>query len=155
MLRELVPPCLEAQRSAVRPDSRLARMSHVLIHMGLRGGSETSEVIALMLNTNPVVVRRTMAGLRDHGYVRSERGHGGGWMLARALDEITLLDVHRALGEPGIFAMGPSTDHPDCPVEGAVNGAVEDALRAAREVLLARLGEVTLADLARRVTAGE
>lgn len=29
-----------------------------------------------MLGTNPVVVRRTMAGLREAGYVKSEKGHG-------------------------------------------------------------------------------
>ncbi len=126
-------------------------MSHVLIHMGLRGGNETSEVIALMLNTNPVVVRRTMAGLRDHGYVRSEKGHGGGWSLTRDLSELTLLDVHRALGEPAVFALGPSVDHPDCPVESSVNAALTRALHDAEAVLLAELGHVTLADLARDV----
>ena len=123
-------------------------MCHVLIHMGLRGGTETSEVIALMLNTNPVVVRRTMAGLRDHGYVRSEKGHGGGWTVARGLDELTLLDVHRALGEPAIFALGPSVDHPNCLVETSVNAAIVAALHDAEALLLARMGHITLADLA-------
>ena len=67
----------------MRQDSRLSRMLHVLIHMDRHDGALTSEVIAAMLNTNPVVIRRTMAGLRDAGYVRSEKGHGGGWRLAR------------------------------------------------------------------------
>ncbi|HST59970.1 MAG TPA: Rrf2 family transcriptional regulator [Longimicrobium sp.] len=135
----------------MRSDSRLARMCHVLIHMGLHGGTETSEVIARMLNTNPVVVRRTMAGLRNHGYVRSEKGHGGGWTLARGLDELTLLDVHRALGEPAVFAMGPSTDHPDCPVETSVNAAIVAALHDAEALLLARLGDTTLESLAQHL----
>jgi len=39
-------------------------MLHVLIHMHKRGGRTTSETIALMLDTNPVVVRRTMASLK-------------------------------------------------------------------------------------------
>lgn len=129
-------------------------MCHVLIHMGLRGGNETSEVIAQMLNTNPVVVRRTMAGLRDHGYVRSEKGHGGGWSLTRGLDELTLRDVHCALGEPAVFAMGPSVDHPNCVVESAVNGVITRAMDDAESVLLARLADVTLADLARDLVPG-
>jgi hypothetical protein len=29
------------------------------------------------MDTNPVVLRRVMAGLRDQGYVQSEKGHGG------------------------------------------------------------------------------
>lgn len=141
----------------MRQDSRLSRMLHVLIHMDRHEGALTSEAIAAMLNTNPVVIRRTMAGLRDAGYVRSEKGHGGGWRLARPLDGITLLDIHLALGEPTVFAIGPTDDDPSCLVEQAVNAALADALREAEAVLIRRLGMVTLADLAadfdRRFTA--
>lgn len=132
----------------MRQDSRLSRMLHVLIHMDRHDGALTSEAIAEMLNTNPVVIRRTMAGLREAGHVRSEKGHGGGWRLARPLDAITLLDIHRALGEPGIFAIGPTTDEPSCLVEQAVNAALDGALREAEAVLVCHLGQVTLADLA-------
>ena len=71
----------------MRNDSRLSRMLHVLIHMDKHQHASTSDMIAKMLNTNPVVVRRTMAGLREQGYVRSEKGHGGGWTLVRPLSE--------------------------------------------------------------------
>ena len=40
----------------MRNDSRLSRMLHVLIHMDRHEHSATSEMIAKMLNTNPVVV---------------------------------------------------------------------------------------------------
>jgi Rrf2 family protein len=132
----------------MRQDSRLSRMLHVLIHMDRHDGALTSEAIAAMLNTNAVVIRRTMAGLRDAGYVQSEKGHGGGWRLACPLDRITLLDIHRALGEPTVFAIGPTDDEPRCLVEQAVNAALDDALREAEAVLVRRLGMVTLADLA-------
>jgi Rrf2 family protein len=133
----------------MRHDSRLTRMLHVLIHMHLHNSRATSETIARMLDTNPVVVRRTMAGLRDHGYVHSERGHGGGWTLARPLEELTVLDIHRALGEGPLFAIGPAADHPDCAVERTVNAAVEQALKSAEEALMVQFGAITLADLAR------
>lgn len=132
----------------MRNDSRLSRMLHVLIHMDRHEGPATSERIGEMLGTHPVVVRRTMAGLRESGYVRSEKGHGGGWSLARPLDQITLLDIYRALGEPPVFSMGPAVDHPECLVEQAVNAALEGALQDAQKLLLARLSKVTLADLA-------
>ncbi|MGO4775349.1 Rrf2 family transcriptional regulator, partial [Lysobacter sp. 2RAB21] len=48
----------------MRSDSRLSRMLHVLLHMARHDQAFTSEQISRMLNTNPVVVRRTMAGLR-------------------------------------------------------------------------------------------
>nr|WP_314467040.1 Rrf2 family transcriptional regulator [uncultured Novosphingobium sp.] len=133
----------------MRNDSRLSRMLHVLLHMGRHDGPMTSEAIAQMLGTNPVVVRRTMAGLRDAGYVRSEKGHGGGWAIAADLETVSLLDVHRAVGGPRIFAIGSEHSNPDCAVEKAVNAAVEDALRDAEALLIARLDAVSLAELAR------
>lgn len=126
-------------------------MLHVLIHMERRGEPATSEDIAKMLGTNAVVVRRTMAGLRNEGYVRSEKGHGGGWVLARGLNDITLLDVHRAIGNPSVFTIGVEQENPACLVEQAVNAALADALRQAEKILLERLGGVTLADLAKDV----
>ncbi len=133
----------------MRADSRLSRMLHVLIHMAQRDGPVTSEVIARSLNTNPVVVRRMMGGLRQRGYVQSEKGHGGGWTLARPLAEMTLLDVYRALGDPPVFALRSADDDPSCLVERAVNAAVDDALREAEARLLKRFGEVSVADIAR------
>jgi len=102
-----------------------------------------------MLRTNPVVVRRTMAGLRDAGYVRSEKGHGGGWVLACDLGAISLLDVHRAVGGPQLFAIGAESDQPHCLVEKLVNHAVADALAEAEALLLARFGSISLGALAR------
>ena len=133
----------------MRQDSRLSRMLHVLIHMGKHGGSMTSETIARMLDANPVVIRRTMSGLRENGYVRSEKGHGGGWTLVRPLDELTLLDVYRAVGEPSVFAVGPAYDMPGCPIEQAVNATLKGVFDEAEQLLLNRFAGVTLADIAR------
>ncbi len=123
-------------------------MLHVLVHMHLLGGKETSETIALMLNTNPVVVRRTMARLKSHGIVQSEGGKGGGWVLARPAEEVSLLDVQAALSAEDIFAIGLSSDHPKCPVEAAVNSAVGGALEQAQVRFSETLQGITLADLA-------
>ena len=132
-------------------DNRLSRMLHVLIHMDHMGGPVTSETISRMLDTNPVVVRRTMAGLRSAGYVTSVKGHGGGWTLATPLDELTLRDIHTALGSPRVFAIGLSDDDPRCLVEQAVNLALKDAMAEAEQRLLSRFGEVTIGALSRDV----
>jgi len=133
----------------MRQDTRLSRVLHVLIHMEKHEKPATSDAIAAMLQTNPVVVRRTMAGLRDAGYVTSEKGHGGGWVLARPLAEITLLDIHKALGNPDMFSIGLSGDNPACVIEQSVNVALADAMTEAQALLLSRFGKITLADLAR------
>ena len=132
----------------MRHDTRLSRLLHILIHMENHDGAATSEAIAAMLHINPVVVRRTMAGLRQHGYVTSEKGHGGGWVLARPLSEITLLDIHKALDSPGLFSIGLAGDNPDCVVEQSVNAALLQSMQEAEAILFTRFGTITLADLA-------
>jgi DNA-binding IscR family transcriptional regulator len=139
----------------MKRDSRLSGVLHVLLHMAQQAGPFTSETLAKAMDTNPVVIRRIMAGLRDLGYVRSEKGHGGGWTLVCDLSKVTLRDVYVALGSPALLAMGNRTEAPGCLVEQAVNAALGKAFDDAEALLLARLGEVTLAmlseDLGRRL----
>jgi Rrf2 family protein len=139
----------------VSANSRLTVAAHALTWIGLyqRRGHEvaTSEQIATSVNTNPVVIRRLLAELSKAGLVDSRRGAGAGWMLARGLAAITLLDVYRAV-EPGpVFALHRATPDPECvvghgigPVMAAVYDDVETALR--RE-----LAGTTLEDVLRDV----
>jgi Rrf2 family protein len=122
-------------------------MLHVLLHMAGEKEPVTSERVAAMLGTNAAVVRRTMAGLREAGYVRSEKGHGGGWTLACDLRQVTLYDVYRAVGSERVFAIGFDSDNPDCVVEKVVKASVSEAMREAEAILIDRLRSVTLADL--------
>jgi Rrf2 family protein len=122
-------------------------MLHVLLHMAEHDRPVTSEVLAKAMSTNPVVIRRIMAGLREQGYVRSEKGHGGGWELACDLAEITLYDVYDAVGRPSLFAMGNRAEAPRCLVEQAVNAALDSAFGDAEALLLSRLRGVTLGAL--------
>jgi Rrf2 family protein len=131
----------------MRRDTRLSSVLHVLLHMAEQGSAVTSEVLAKALHTNPVVIRRIMAGLRDQGYVRSEKGHGGGWTLACSLSEVTLRDIYAALGSSSLLAISNRTESPDCLVEQAVNAALGQAFHEAEALLLSSLGEVTLAML--------
>ena len=136
----------------MKRDSRLSNVLHALLHMAeheaRQGAPMTSDQLAVCLTTNPVVVRRTMAGLRDQGLVASEKGHGGGWRLARPLDQVTLGQVHAALGGTGLIPDAPPVEADGCLVEAAVSDALSETYAAARALLLARLDSLTLADLA-------
>lgn len=132
----------------MRYDSRLPRVLHTLLHLDQMGEPATSELIGQMLNTNAAVVRRTMAGLREKGYVRSTKGHGGGWTLGRPLSEITLLGLYEALGSPALFAVGQAEDTPGCLMEQAANSATSRALQKATDTFSEALAEITMADLA-------
>ncbi|WP_296949121.1 Rrf2 family transcriptional regulator [uncultured Massilia sp.] len=131
----------------MKRDSKLSGVLHVLLHMAESAAPMTSDALAAMMQTNPVVIRRILAGLREQGLVRSEKGHGGGWQLSCDLERVTLRDIYDALGAPTILAMGNRTEAPGCLVETVVNAAMDQAFHDAEALLLARLGEVTLARL--------
>lgn len=133
--------------SYMKQNSRLSSMLHILLHMAHAARPLTSEELARMLQTNPVLVRRTLAGLRERGLVSAEKGHGGGWIVARPLDGITLYDVYEALGEPELFALGHRNEQSQCLVEQAVNAALDQTFEEAAALVLARLRAVTLATL--------
>ena len=132
----------------MKRDSRLSSVLHALLHMAEQEGPVTSEVLARCLGTNPVVVRRTMAYLREAGIVTSDRGHAGGWRIHADLGTVTLRQLHEALGESAMFAMGNRNETPECLVEQSVNAALEGTFAEAEALLLRRFSEITLADLA-------
>lgn len=132
----------------MKRDSRLSSVLHALLHMAGKDEPVTSESLARCLGTNPVVVRRTMGCLRDAGIVSSDRGHAGGWRISVDLASITLRQLHEALGEPAIFAIGNRNETPACLVEQSINAALEETFAEAEALLLERFAEITLADLA-------
>jgi DNA-binding IscR family transcriptional regulator len=135
----------------MKRNSQLSGVLHVLLHMAERQGPMTSDALSRAMDTNPVVIRRIMAGLRDHGYVRAEKGHGGGWTLAQDLSKVTLRDIYAAIGCPPLLAIGNRTESPGCLIEQEVNAALAEAFHDAEALLLARLADVTLASLSNAV----
>lgn len=129
-------------------DLRMSRMLHVLIHMDRHVERATSEQIARMLSTNAVVVRRMMAGLRERGLASSEKGHGGGWKLARPLAEITLRDVYEAVGQPPLFNIGAGAEPAECLVEKAVDARLDATLKDAEARLLAEFTATSVEEVA-------
>jgi len=135
----------------MKRSTRLSVALHVLVHLTQRpAGSMTSADLARCVRTNPVVIRRTLAGLRDAGFVASTAGPGGGWSLARDPARILVSDVCSALGERLLFAVDLALQS-GCRVQGAVSGVLDDFLRDAEALLLERLGRISLADLSAQV----
>lgn len=140
--------------SYMKRSHRLSVALHVLVHLAeppdiLR----TSEDLARCVGTNPVVIRRTLAGLRDAGFVRSVAGHGGGWALARDPHAISLGEVCRTLGERLLFAIDLAAPS-GCRVQEAVTDVMDAFLNDAEELLLERLDRVSIASLASRIGGG-
>lgn len=137
----------------MRRDSKLSSVLHLLLHMAHSDRPLTSDELAGFLQTNPVLVRRTLAGLRERGYVGSGKGHGGGWIVTADLRRVTLRDIYEAVGSPTVFAMGNRVDHPECLVEKVVNQSLASAFDDAEALLISRFAGVTLAELSERFNA--
>ncbi|RZL90749.1 MAG: Rrf2 family transcriptional regulator [Variovorax sp.] len=133
----------------MKSSSRLSDVLHVLLHLAQADGPVTSEVLAAAMSTNPVVLRRLMVGLREAGFIASEKGHGGGWVMAAPLESVTLHDVHMALGAPALVALGFREDRPECLVAQVVNDSLRTAIQEAEASLLSRLESITLAQLSK------
>jgi Rrf2 family protein len=137
----------------MKRDSRLSTALHILTHLAAAEGRPIiSEVIAAHLHTNSVVVRRSLAGLRDAGIVASEKGHGGGWTLARPAAAITLGDIYAVVGERADLLPRAEPDPHGCRVDAVVRSALDGFYEEAFAQFRRRLDTVTLADLTADLT---
>ncbi|WP_052121395.1 Rrf2 family transcriptional regulator [Inquilinus limosus] len=142
----------------MKRNERLSAALHVLVHMVARPDTAlTSAEMAAFVGTNPVVIRRGFAGLREAGIVSSVKGHGGGWRLARPPEAITLAEIQHALGERVVSLTAFEVGQPTCLILRAVTAALDEAMQEAERALDRRLATLTLADLAadaRRLNGG-
>ncbi|TSD87054.1 Rrf2 family transcriptional regulator [Mycobacterium sp. KBS0706] len=142
----------------MKHSERLSAALHVLVHMAERPDAAlTSAEMAAFVGTNPVVIRRGFAGLRQAGIVTSVKGHGGGWRLARPAEAVTLAEIQHALGERVVSLTAFEVGQPTCLILRAVTAALDEAMQDAERALDRRLATLTLADLAadaRRLNGG-
>jgi len=136
----------------VPTSSRLAVATHVLATLALaRGTAVSSDLIAKSANTNPAFVRRLLSSLAKAGLTTSQLGQGGGALLARSSDRITLLDVYRAVEEPRLFALHHDGPSQKCPIGKNITPILEDEMSEATRALERSLATTTIADIAKRI----
>lgn len=133
--------------------TRFSMAVHTLLVIGYFAPEQraTSTFIAKSVNANPVVIRRVLGQLKDAGLVEVEMGLGGA-TLARDAEQITLLDVYRAVesSEEHLFSFHEDPN-PACPVGRNIHAALDGELDAAQAALENRLAQTALADLLDRV----
>lgn len=135
-------------------NSRMTIAVHALAWMALahRRGREllTSEQVAASVNTNPVIIRRSLGDLRRAGLVHARRGAGAGWSLARAAEEITLLDVYDAVGQQSLFGMHHTEPNLECPVGRGIQPALGNVYGEIEHVIRLELRATSVADVLRQ-----
>ena len=137
----------------VAANSRMTIAVHALAWMALarrRGDAVlTSSQVAASVNTNPVIIRRCLGDLRQAGLVSVRHGAGAGWTLARAPEEITLLEVYDAVGQEPPFGMHHTEPNLECPVGKGIRPALGQVYGQIEQALRRELAYVSVADVLR------
>lgn len=124
---------------------------HILTLLAAKGtGLLTSEEIASSVDTNPVVIRRVMASLRESGLVESRPGVNGGWKLSKPAASISLCSVFDSVQEDGLLSMH-THPNPHCPIGGHIREALQDVFAEAEKALHSSLSTQTIADVLKDV----
>lgn len=136
--------------------SRFAVGVHILTMLAQSPGKPlTSEWIAGSASTNPAVVRKLLTMLAKAGLTTSQLGLGGGALLARAPEAITLLDVYRAVDEGALFSLHNEQPNPACPVGRNIQTALLGSMTRAQRALESELASQTIADISTEILTSE
>jgi Rrf2 family protein len=142
---------LSCYKGGMPANSRLTIAVHALTWMALaqrRGQSAmTSDQIAASINTNPVIVRRSLGDLRRAGLVQVRRGSGPGLSLGRRPNEISLLAVFEAVEDGPLFAMHHTEQNQGCPVGRGIQPALGSVYARAETALRRQLRRTTIEDV--------
>lgn len=114
----------------------------------------TSELLGRSVNTNPVVIRRTMSLLKRAGLIEVRPG-AMGIKLAKKPEAITLLEIYRAATVEKKLDVFPLHCDPSqkCYIGRTIHGALEEPLHASQKAMEDSLGCYTLADIITSIRA--
>lgn len=119
---------------------------HILGFLASRNGQPlTSVTMAKTFGTSPVVLRRVLARLNQSGLVETNRGVGGGSVLARNSGNINLREVYESVCKTQeFFGRHPEGDGVvSCILGGYINEFYEEA----EQSILSHLETITVADM--------
>lgn len=113
------------------------------------GKTATSEILAKSVGTNPVVIRQMMSMLRKAGLIETRTG-ASGIDLTKKEEEITLLDIYRAVqtdANASLFDFHPNPNS-TCFVGANIRDAMEQPLNEAQRAMEQSLAGYSLQNIA-------
>lgn len=132
-------------------NSQLPIALHIVGFLASANGTPlTSEKMASVYGTSPVVLRRVLNKLRQAGLVQTQRGVNGGSVLAKSPSAINLREVYESIQDDKSLLPEYSTkcSGTAAPVLG---NYLDELFAQAEEALLAKLEGVTVAQMDRVV----
>ena len=108
----------------------------------------TSDFLAGSINVNPVIIRNILSQLKNAGLVEVKRGPGGA-VIAKPLEEITFLDIYRAVDcieDNNLFHFHENPNE-NCPVGRNIHQILDNKLLMVQQAMEKELSSITLADV--------
>lgn len=133
-------------------DTRFSTSVHIMTALACaKDCLVTSPTLAHSVRTSPIVVRRLVSKLVEHGLVKSFRGKTGGIELARGADQITLRDIYEATTDKPLLAVSEKPAQKSCVVSCAMGKILDDVVMGLENRSLEYLQGIKLSELAERV----
>jgi len=110
-----------------------------------KGELLSSEYLAGSININPVLVRKELINLRNHGFVTSKEGKNGGSCLAKAPVDINLSDIYKAVRPDSLFGQSKNAPNPYCQVGRQMSSQLNTLYETTETALITALSTKNLA----------
>ena len=124
---------------------------HIMTALAFAGKLLDSQTLARSVNTNPVVVRRLLQGLRRAGLVETHAGKYGGFKLSKSPSRISLLDIYEAVQSRPLIAISERKASRHCRVSCNMKRIMMSVAEAAEDAVRRRLRGITLRQLVQQV----
>ena len=108
----------------------------------------TSDFLAASVNVNPVIIRKLLSQLKNAGLIQVKRGSGGA-SFSRPLEDITLLDIYRAVDcvEKGELFHFHENPNQQCSVGRNIHNILDDKLDRIQNAMEREMASITMADV--------
>lgn len=111
-----------------------------------------SDMLAKSLKTNPTFVRKLISKLVEANLVKSFRGKGGGVMLARSPESISLNLIYAAAtDDKTLISAHKKTPLKACPVSCCIQNVLDEIVEDIELSTQKYLSEKSLSDLMKKV----
>jgi Rrf2 family protein len=121
---------------------------HLMIALGFGNGRQvTSSELAGSINTSPSFVRRILAKLSKAGLVSTTTGKFGSCLLAKSAEDISLLDIYKAVDAPQTFAIHDYPVQGGCRVSCNIEAVMNKVLAKAQNSFEGSLARTSLAQV--------
>ncbi len=128
--------------------SRFTIATHILLCVAMFEDQQkvTSNFLAGSINVNPVIIRNILGSLSSAGLVEIRSGVGGAY-LARPKEEITLLDIFRAVEKEEALFHFHENPNPQCPVGRTIHTVMDGKIQNIQSAMEGEMARITLSDL--------